>query len=59
MISNGTITNKCLVSIMEEMWSADSELSFQRLKYQAEQRFGRNYFKKNRMKPKKNFAKAI
>ncbi|MFT5648222.1 MAG: hypothetical protein ACI976_002920 [Aureispira sp.] len=34
-----------LVSIMEEMWSADSELSFQQVKYQAEQRFGRNYFK--------------
>jgi hypothetical protein len=34
-----------LVSIMEEMWSADSQLSFQQVKYQAEQRFGRNYFK--------------
>jgi hypothetical protein len=34
-----------LVSIMEEMWSQDTELSFHQVKYQAEQRFGRNYFK--------------
>jgi hypothetical protein len=34
-----------LVSIMEEMWKQDTKLSFHQVKYQAEERFGRNYFK--------------
>jgi len=33
------------VSIMEEIWNEDPELSFHQVKYRAEQRFGRNYFK--------------
>jgi hypothetical protein len=32
---------------------------FSTVKYQAEQRFGRNYFKENRMKKKKNFANNL
>lgn len=34
------------VSIMEEIWDEDPELTFHQVKYRAEQRFGRNYFKK-------------
>ena len=34
------------VSIMEEIWNEDLELTFHQVKYRAEQRFGRNYFKK-------------
>jgi len=34
-----------MVSIMEEIWEQDPELSFHQVKYQAEQRFGRGYFK--------------
>jgi CDP-diglyceride synthetase len=34
-----------LVSIMEEIWEQDPELTFHQVKYQAEQRFGRGYFK--------------
>jgi hypothetical protein len=34
-----------LVSIMEEIWEEDKELTFHQVKYRAEQRFGRNYFK--------------
>lgn len=33
------------VSIMEEIWNEDPELTFHQVKYRAEQRFGRNYFK--------------
>jgi hypothetical protein len=33
------------VSIMEEIWNKDPELTFHQVKYRAEQRFGRNYFK--------------
>lgn len=33
------------VSIMEEIWNEDKELTFHQVKYRAEQRFGRNYFK--------------
>jgi hypothetical protein len=33
------------VSIMEEVWKQDPELSFHKVKHSAEQRFGRNYFK--------------
>jgi hypothetical protein len=33
------------VSIMEEIWSEDPELTFHQVKQKAEQRFGRNYFK--------------
>lgn len=33
------------VSIMEEIWQEDEELTFHQVKYYAEQRFGRNYFK--------------
>lgn len=33
------------VSIMEEVWKQDPELSFHQVKHSAEQRFGRNYFK--------------
>jgi hypothetical protein len=33
------------VSIMEEIWNEDLELSFHQVKYRAEKRFGRNYFK--------------
>jgi hypothetical protein len=33
------------VSIMEEIWNENPELSFEQLKYRAERRFGRNYFK--------------
>jgi hypothetical protein len=34
-----------LVSLMEEIWEEDKELTFHQVKYRAEQRFGRNYFK--------------
>jgi hypothetical protein len=34
-----------LVSIMEEIWNEDPELTFHQVKYKAEQSFGRNYFK--------------
>ena len=34
------------VSIMEEIWNDDEELTFHQVKYRAEQRFGKNYFKK-------------
>jgi hypothetical protein len=34
-----------LVLIMEEIWTEDPELTFHQVKYRAEQRFGRNYFK--------------
>ena len=33
------------VSIMEEIWNEDLELTFHQVKYRAEQRFGWNYFK--------------
>ena len=33
------------VSIMEEIWQEDEELTFHQVKYYAEQRFGKNYFK--------------
>lgn len=33
------------VSIMEEIWNENPELTFHQVKYHAEQRFGRNYFK--------------
>lgn len=33
------------ISIMEEVWKQDPELSFHQVKHSAEQRFGRNYFK--------------
>jgi len=33
------------VLIMEEIWNEDVELNFHQVKYRAEQRFGRNYFK--------------
>ena len=33
------------VLIMEEIWNEDPELTFHQVKYKAEQRFGRNYFK--------------
>lgn len=33
------------VSIMEEIWNEDPQLSFHQVKYRAEQLFGRNYFK--------------
>lgn len=33
------------VLIMEEIWNEDPELTFQKVKYRAEQRFGKNYFK--------------
>lgn len=32
------------ISIMEEIWQEDEELTFHQVKYKAEQRFGRNYF---------------
>ncbi|WP_348824629.1 hypothetical protein [Flavobacterium aestuarii] len=32
------------ISIMEEIWLEDEELTFHQVKYKAEQRFGRNYF---------------
>jgi len=34
------------VSIMEEIWSEDPELTFHQVKYKAEQSFGRGYFNK-------------
>jgi hypothetical protein len=34
-----------MVAIMEEIWEQDPEFSFHQVKYQAEQRFGRGYFK--------------
>lgn len=34
-----------MVSIMEEIWEQDPELTFHQVKHQAEQRFGRGYFK--------------
>lgn len=33
------------VSIMEEIWNEDPQLTFNQVKYKAEQRFGGNYFK--------------
>nr|WP_315159421.1 hypothetical protein [uncultured Flavobacterium sp.] len=33
-----------MVSIMEEIWEQDHELTFHQVKHQAEQRFGRGYF---------------
>nr|WP_315154943.1 hypothetical protein [uncultured Flavobacterium sp.] len=33
------------VSIMEEIWQKDEKLTFHQVKYYAEQRFGKNYFK--------------
>ncbi len=33
------------VSIMEDIWNENPELSFHQVKYRAEQSFGRNYFK--------------
>ncbi|WP_269224313.1 MULTISPECIES: hypothetical protein [Flavobacterium] len=33
------------VSIMEEIWEEDEELTFHQVKYRAEQRFGKDYFK--------------
>lgn len=33
-----------MVSIMEEIWEQDPELTFHQVKHQAEQRFGRGYF---------------
>ncbi|MEO8255615.1 MAG: hypothetical protein ABI554_14645 [Flavobacterium sp.] len=32
------------ISIMEEIWQEDEELTFHQVKYKAENRFGRNYF---------------
>ncbi|MBF4472827.1 hypothetical protein [Flavobacterium sp. HJJ] len=32
------------ISIMEEIWQEDEELTFHQVKYKAEQRFDRNYF---------------
>lgn len=34
-----------MISIMEEIWEQDPELTFHQVKHQAEQRFGRGYFK--------------
>lgn len=34
-----------MVAIMEEIWEHDPELTFHQVKHQAEQRFGRGYFK--------------
>jgi hypothetical protein len=34
------------VSIMEEIWDEDPQLTFHQVKYRAEERFGKNYFKK-------------
>jgi hypothetical protein len=33
------------IFIMEEIWEEDEELTFHQVKYRAEQRFGKNYFK--------------
>ena len=40
------------VSIMEEIWIQDPELTFHQVKQIAEQRFGRNYFKEVEKKRK-------
>jgi hypothetical protein len=50
------------VSIMEEIWNEDPALTFHQVKYRAEQRFGRNYFKEveeKRIKELRNEHKRI
>jgi len=48
-----------LVSIMEEIWSQDTELSFHQVKHQAEQRFGRNYFREIEAEKRKILQKQF
>ena len=45
------------VLIMEEIWNEDLELSFHQVKYRAEKRFGRNYFKEIEVKRAKVLRK--
>jgi len=45
------------VLIMEEIWSEDPELTFHQVKYRAEQRFGRGYFKEIEVKRAKVLRK--
>lgn len=47
------------VSIMEEIWNEDPELSFHQVKYRAEQRFGRNYFKEVEQERRKILQKEF
>lgn len=45
------------VSIMEEIWQEDEELTFHQVKYYAEQRFGRDYFKEVELERRKILRK--
>ena len=47
------------VSIMEEIWNEDPELTFHQVKYRAEQRFGRNYFKEIEQERRKILQKEF
>lgn len=47
------------VSIMEEIWNEDHELTFHQVKYRAEQRFGRNYFEEVVQERKKILQKEF
>lgn len=47
------------VSIMEEIWNEDPELTFHQVKYRAEQRFGRNYFEEVVQERKKILQKGF
>ncbi|MBX9808710.1 MAG: hypothetical protein K2X95_13065 [Flavobacteriaceae bacterium] len=47
------------VSIMEEIWNEDKELTFHQVKYRAEQRFGRNYFKEIEQERRKILQKEF
>jgi len=47
------------VSIMEEIWNEDPELSFHQVKYYTEQRFGRDYFKEVEQERRKILRKEF